>query len=171
MRQDIENLSKDQLLDYIELLSKNWLAHDGLWFQAIEKDKDTETAMKYDITAWQKFTVIEAKRIKKFLKLSERPGIPGLIKALKFRLYANINIQEIINISENSCEFRMNACRVQTARTRKNLPDFPCKRVGIVEYGYFASAIDDRITTECISCPPDPHPDNYYCAWRFTLQE
>ncbi|MHA1777087.1 MAG: DUF6125 family protein [Promethearchaeota archaeon] len=171
MRCDLEKLSKEQLMEYCELLSKNWLAHDGLWFQAIEQDTDIETAMRYDITAWKKFTQIEARRIKKFLNLPDLPGIPGLVEALKYRLYANINKQETVNITENSCEFYMNACRVQTARNRKNLPDFPCKSVGVVEYGYFAKTIDPRIKTECICCPPDVHPKEYYCAWRFTLEK
>ncbi|MHA1510947.1 MAG: DUF6125 family protein, partial [Promethearchaeota archaeon] len=58
-----------------------------------------------------------------------------------------------------------------TARNRKDLEDFPCKSVGIVEYTYFASTIDDRIETTCICCPPDNHPEDYYCSWKFTLKE
>jgi hypothetical protein len=30
--------------------------------------------------------------------------------------------------------------------------------------------IGDRIQTECIGCPPDPHPEDWHCAWRFTLK-
>lgn len=59
--------------------------------------------------------------------------------------------------------------RVQAARKRKGLEDYPCKSGGLVEYTYFARAIDSRITTECITCPPDPHPDDYFCAWRFYM--
>ncbi len=29
MREDLENLTKDELMDYIEDISKNWLAIDG----------------------------------------------------------------------------------------------------------------------------------------------
>jgi hypothetical protein len=65
----------------------------------------------------------------------------------------------------------MNDCRVQSARKRKNLPDFPCKSVGLVEYSGFAQAIDPGIQTRCLACPPDPHPDHYWCAWEFTLPE
>ncbi len=39
----------------------------------------------------------------------------------------------------------MNNCRVQYARKQRGLPDFPCKGVGIVEYGLFAKTIDPRI--------------------------
>ena len=65
--------------------------------------------------------------------------------------------------------FRMNACRVQVARKKKGLPDYPCKSAGLVEYSYFARAIDPRIRTECIGCPPDEHPDDWFCAWRFSI--
>jgi hypothetical protein len=65
----------------------------------------------------------------------------------------------------------MNDCRVQSARKRKGLPDFPCKPVGIAEYAYFAHTIDDRIRTEVICCPPDDHPEEYYCAWLFNLED
>jgi len=62
-------------------------------------------------------------------------------------------------------------CRVQSARKRRGLPDFPCKQVGIQEYSLFAKKIDPRIETKCIACPPDAHPDNYWCAWEFTLMD
>jgi len=64
----------------------------------------------------------------------------------------------------------MKDCRVQTARRRKGLPDFPCKPVGLVEYAGFAATIDPRIKTECIQCPPDDCGDEA-CVWRFTLGE
>jgi hypothetical protein len=169
VRVDLDTFTRDQLLEYIELLSKNWLAHDGCWFLSIEKELGIEQAIDYDVASWTQFSAIEAQKIKEFLHLSDHPGIPGLIAALKLRLYANINIQEIIEVTKNSCVFRMNACRVQTARTRKNLPDFPCKQVGVVEYSVFARTIDNRIKTECIVCPPENHPKEYYCAWKFTV--
>lgn len=103
--------------------------------------------------------------------IPENGGIPALIKALKYRIYANINIQETIEVTEKKCVFRMNNCRVQSARKRRGLLDFPCKQVGIIEYGLFAKTIDPRIKTKCIACPPDPHPDNYWCAWEFTIKQ
>jgi len=42
--------------------------------------------------------------------------------------------------------------------------------VGIVEYSTFAKEIDPRIKTRCIVCPPDKHPDDYYCAWEFVIE-
>ncbi len=164
-----KDLDKSQLIDLLGDAAKNWLAHDGLWFQAVEKKCGMDTAIELDTQAWEKFTQIEAQRIMKRLDIKPGEGIPGLMQALKFRLYAYINRQSVVEFSDKHCIFRMESCRVQDARKRKNLPDFPCKPVGIVEYTHFARTIDPRIETRCISCPPDPHPDEYYCMWEFRI--
>jgi hypothetical protein len=165
------DLSKDELLAFMADAAKNWLAHDGLWFQAVEGKCGMDAAIELDRQAWQEFTQIEAKRIMKRLNIQPGSGISGLIQALMFRLYAFINKQEIVEATETRCVFQMINCRVQDARKRKNLPDFPCKPVGVVEYTYFAQTIDPRIRTRCIACPPEPHPSDYYCRWEFTLAE
>jgi hypothetical protein len=154
----------------LEIAARNWLAHDGLWFLAAEDAFDMETAIELDTRAWERFTVIEARRIMRFLDLEPGQGIPALKEALGYRLYARINEQEIVDLDKRRFVFRMNDCRVQAARRRKGLPDFPCRPVGLVEYGNFASTIDPRFQTRCIACPPDPHPEDYWCAWEFTLQ-
>ena len=171
MNKELLKLSKEELINYIEDLSKNWLAIDGTWFQAVEREFGLEKAIDLDVKQWKRFTVIEAKRIMQRLNLPEKGGIPALCKALNFRVYANINTQEIVEVSKNRCVFRMNNCRVQFARKQRNLPDFPCKPVGMIEYGDFAKTIDPRIETRCICCPPDAHPKNYYCAWEFKLKK
>ncbi len=163
------DMSKEQLIGLLIDDAKNWLAHDGLWFQAIEATHGMETAMDADREAWRHFTVIEAKRIMARLGIEPGGGIPALVECLKHRLYARLNLQESIELTDNRVVFRMVDCRVQSARKRKGLPDFPCKSVGIVEYSEFAKAIDPRIETRCIACPPDEHPEYYYCAWEFTL--
>ena len=48
---------------------------DGVWFQSVERTNGMDAAMYHDTEAWKRFTVIEAKRIKQFLNLPERPGL------------------------------------------------------------------------------------------------
>ncbi|MBC7342070.1 MAG: hypothetical protein H5U02_06430, partial [Clostridia bacterium] len=38
--------------------AKLWLAHDGLWFQAVERTFGLEAAIRLDEEAWKDFTVI-----------------------------------------------------------------------------------------------------------------
>jgi hypothetical protein len=166
----LNSFSKETLIDLLEKLGVNWLANDGIWFQAVERRFGMNDAKRCNDSCWTRYSPFEAERIKKILKLPENGGIPALQKALAFRMYALINEQSVEQVDENCIIFRMNKCRVQAARQRRGLPDYPCKSVGLVEYPYFASAIDRRIQTECIGCPPDPHPEDWFCAWKFTLE-
>lgn len=166
----LEQMSREELIAIIVDDAKNWLAHDGLWFQAVEKMYGIDIAMDADREAWRYFTVIEAKRIMERLGMKPGGGIPALVECLKHRLYARLNLQDCIEQSDDRVVFRMLDCRVQSARKRKGLDDFPCKSVGIVEYSEFAKAVDPRITTNCLACPPDKHPDEFWCAWEFRLQ-
>ena len=168
---EMHDYKRDELKALLTDAAKNWLAHDGLWFQAVEKEIDMDTAIELDRQAWEKFTVIEAKRIMARHNIGPESGLEGLKKALGFRLYSLLNTQVIGNETENSFEFYMQDCRVQSARERKGMPLFPCKQVGIVEYTNFASTIDSRIKTECICCPPDKEAgDKHYCGWRFSIE-
>ena len=164
-------LEKDELIRIIIDDAKNWLAHDGLWFQALEKSHGMETAMDADREAWRHFTVVEAKRIMARLGIEPGGGIPALVECLRHRLYARLNLQKVAELSDTRAVFWMVDCRVQSARQRKGLAPFPCKSVGIVEYTEFARTIDPRISTRCIGCPPDPHPGDYWCSWEFSMPE
>lgn len=170
-RELLRSFSKETLIDMLEDQAKNWLAHDGLWFQAAERHFGMEAAIELDREAWLTFTQIEAKRIMRLHNIKPGGGLKALAQALELRLYARINVQSTHWINEHTLRFEMNDCRVQSARKRKGMPDFPCKSVGIVEYSYFAHTIDPRIRTRVVACPPDPHPEEYYCAWEFTLEE
>jgi hypothetical protein len=170
-RDFLRTFNKEQLIDMLEDTAKNWLAHDGVWFQAVEGKYGLEKAIQLDGEAWERFTVIEARRIMKRHGIAEGGGLPALEQALKLRMYAHINEQSIIWQNEHTLRFEMNDCRVQSTRKRKGLPDFPCKTVGLVEYAGFARTIDPRIQTRCIACPPDPHPESFYCAWEFSIEE
>lgn len=168
--EQLKNCSREELESMLVDFAKNWLAHDGLWFQAVEKQLDMDTAIKLDAQAWEQFTKIEAQRIMKRHSIEKDSGLKGLKKALGFRMYAFLNKQQIVNESDSSFDFLMIDCRVQSARARKGMDLFPCKSVGLVEYVGFAKTIDPRIRTECMACPPDEYAgDEYYCGWRFSI--
>jgi hypothetical protein len=165
----ILDMPEDKLTGLIETLGLNWLAGDGVWFQSVENEYGMLDAKRCNDSCWAWFSPFEAWSIKRLLNLPEQPGIEGLKKALNYRMYATINAQSITDDGPGSIIFRMNDCRVQAARKSKGMEDYPCKSAGLVEYTRFAQAIDNRIKTVCIGCPPDEHPDEWYCAWRFTI--
>ena len=166
----LENLSRDELLKLVDTHAKSWLAHDGCWFLAAEEKYGIDAAIALDTRAWELFSPSEARRIMKAFQIPEPGGLDALGKTLCYRLYATINPQIIERPTENTLVLKMVDCRVQTARRRKDLPDFPCKPVGIVEYTKFAETIDSRIKTRCLQCPPDcTEGSGYVCGWEFTI--
>ncbi len=164
----LEELPKEDLLKLVTMYAKNWLAHDGCWFLAIEETHGIETAIDLDTKAWHTFAVIEAKRIMREFDIPHNGGLKALETAMQYRLYAAINRQEIEWVDENTMIFKMVECRVQKARTEKNFAPFPCKSVGMVEFSQFAKTIDPHIQMRCITCPPDPIGETY-CAWEFRV--
>lgn len=167
---DNEAFTAAELKALLKAYARCWLAHDGCWFLSVEEDLGTEEAIKYDREAWRKFAPLEARRIMEARGIKAGGGLTALAEALQFRMYRWLNDQEV-NLSENTLTFEMKGCRVQEARRRKGLADFPCKSVGAVEFGEFARAVDERISTACIKCPPDELSASEFCSWRFTIGE
>ncbi len=166
-----EDMPKETLLKIIDMYAKAWQAMDGAYFLALEKKYGMDVAIEMDKEAWKLFSPIEAKRIMREFNIPDDGGLDSLDTALGYRVYARLNIQSIERPDKRTLIFTMNQCRVQVARNRKGLPDFPCKPVGCIEYEEFAKTIDPRIKTHCIFCPPDEHPKDAYCSWRFTLED
>jgi hypothetical protein len=149
--------------------AKNWVAMEGLWFQAVEQACGMDTALALDRGVWGQFAVIEARRIKERLAMPEKGGLDALEIAFKNRLVSLLNKLEIFRPDENTLIVTTKTCRVQAARTKKGMAQFPCRSVGMVEFPVFARTIDARIMTTCLSCPPETLPGTPYCSWKFTL--
>jgi hypothetical protein len=165
-----DDAPRETLLKLLECFAKNWLAHDGCWFLACEKEYGLDRAIELDTESWAKFSPVEAKRIMQTFGIEKGGGLDSLEKAFRYRLYSFLNKQKAERTEDGKLVYTMINCRVQSARERKNLPLFPCKPVGIVEYTKFAETIDPRIKTRCLGCPPDER-DGFYCRWEFSIQE
>jgi hypothetical protein len=162
----VQDDCKEELRD----AAKNWIAMDGLWFQAVEQHYGMEAAILLDQNVWRKYAVIEARRIKERLNLPERGGLDAMEVAFKNRLFTHVNQTEILRPDKKTLIVTTKTCRVQAARERKGLPLFHCRSVGMVEFPVFAQTIDPRVSTECLSCPPETKEETPYCSWKFTLQ-
>ncbi len=162
-------LDRKGLLEALGVFAKNWLAHDGSWFLAAEKRLGIEAAIELDAASWELFAAAEARRIMEVFSIPREGGLVALENALGFRMYSFINPYHFERSDDGTTlRFFMDGCRVQQTRHRKGLPDFPCAPVGLVEFSTFARAVDPRIETTCIHCPPDPAAAGH-CGWEFRI--
>lgn len=169
MDDPLQDLGADELRALLRDFAANWLAHDGVWFQAVEQAHGMAAAVAADTEAWRRFAPIEARRIMKRLGIPAGGGLDALERVLARRMYATLNSQAVERVDAHTLRFRMLTCRVQETRCRKQLPAFACKPVGEVEFSSLASAVDERIETRCVTCPPDEHHEGTWCAWEFHL--
>ncbi len=164
-------MEKTELTQAVKALAANWYGSDGVWFQGLEGLYDMDTAKRANDSVWARFSPYEAEQIRLRLGLPPACGLQGLRAALPLRTSALLNSFVYEWDQEGALLLKVPSCRVQKARARRGLPDYPCKSAGKVEHQFFARALDRRIHTECLGCPPDKHPPEWYCSWRFTLQE
>jgi hypothetical protein len=162
----LQHDGKEELRD----AAKNWIAMDGLWFQAVEQHYSLEAAVLLDQKVWKRYAVTEARRIKERLQLPEQGGLDALEIAFNNRLFTHVNETEILRPDKKTLVVTTKTCRVQAARERKGIPLFPCRSVGMIEFPLFARTIDPRVSTECLSCPPETKEGSPYCSWKFTLK-
>jgi len=163
-----ENMRPEDLEALLGELGKLWLGLDGVWFQAVESIEGMDGAKRVNDTCWARFAPLEALRLKSLLKLPESGGLDALEEALKHRFNSRVNEVSFIR-EEGNLILRFDKCRVQAARRRKGMADYPCKSAGVTEYTGFARFIDPRIGTACLACPPDPLEEGQYCSWRFSM--
>lgn len=165
-----ESMSREELLQALKAFAKNWLAHDGCWFLAVEERWGLDVAIDVDAAAWKRFAAVEARRILEVFGIPHGGGLEALERALALRMYAVLNDQHVEwSDDRRTLRFVMDGCRVQETRQRKGLPAFPCRSVGEVEFSTFATAVDPRITARCVHCPPEANPAGA-CTWEFALR-
>ncbi|UCE96526.1 MAG: hypothetical protein JSV51_02695 [Candidatus Bathyarchaeota archaeon] len=164
------SMPKETLLNLVFLHIKNLWRIDGLYFLGIEKKYGTKAATHIDADCWKIMGKIEARELKKALDIKNR-NLSGLIMALRNTSWALYQTQKEFEISAKKGVFRITHCRTQETRIAKGLDEFPCK---LVRFGYlqrFVKEFNPRMNITCRICPPDPHTEDVWCEWEFTLPE
>ncbi len=76
----LEDLSKEQLIELVEMSAKNLVALDGTWFQSIERECGMDEAMRHDERAWSRFTESERAASRRFWGWGSVPVLRGWLQ-------------------------------------------------------------------------------------------
>ena len=170
MSNTLENMSKEELLNVIKMFSKNWLTVDGLWFTLVEDKYGMEEALDLDLKMWQRYSSIEAKRIKEIIG-TEEGWIKGILKAIQYGVTNPAMPFEYSMDGPNQVYIWYTCCVPQEGRIRSGRGEFPCKPMAMTAYSSFAKMVDPGIKVENVFCPPDSHPPDMWCKWKFTYNK
>ena len=164
-----EDMDKDQLLSYIEFLLWHYRVMDSFWYIYITKMFDESTADRLNEQVWGKIPALASKDLQARFEIDEK-GLKGFVKALKlwpWHILVGYQIEE----TPEQVLISVPSCPTQEARLKRGLEEYDCKEMHRLEFESFAHKIDERIQVDCLFAPPEPHPKEMFCQWRFSLKD
>ncbi|VUT27687.1 MAG: hypothetical protein SYNGOMJ08_00237 [Candidatus Syntrophoarchaeum sp. GoM_oil] len=152
--------SKEELVEFIRLSSKLFMAMDGFWFIAAKEKLGYKTALELDRQAWEMYFPYEAKKLKSAFNLDQ--GIDGAIRGLKHSMRLLCLDYSVTEMGQDKAILAVRNCHIKRAMERENTP-FTCQKVGNVVLPLFLKIFDDTLDGEVLL--DDTEDDDVSCRW------
>ena len=164
-----DHMNAAELRTYLTFLLRHYRIMDSFWFIYINEMFDQPTAELLNEKVWERVSGMAAQELVEKFNIREK-GLAGFVKAQKMYPWSVLIGYEFTE-KDDEVILSVPSCPTQKARLKRGLGEYHCKEMHKKEFINFAKAIDERIRVECRFAPPDTHPDNMFCQWRFYLED
>ena len=166
-KEKLSKLSKEELLEFIDMFQKNWWNLQNNYILYINNEYGEEAAVKADAHCFPANAKVQMYRLRKMFGLKDDQQ--SLMDAMVLStIWANADYN-LVRLDEEKFRIKVTNCHQQVRRLEDGLGEIACKPAGIAICEAAAAVINPSAKVTCQACPPDEHPEDVWCEWEFEI--
>ncbi len=165
----LDGMDREGLYEYVRSLLWQFRLTDAFWFLKAEEEFGLAAAERLNERVWARLGELGGRDIAKRFGPFE-DSVQGFLAAYRYFPWTTMVDYRIETMADGSVEVRVPQCPAQAGRLKHGLGEYVCRHMHQAEFEGFARAVAPSVKVACVFAPPDEHPADCHCCWRFSCE-